>query len=117
MALSDKPIDRMVGYLEKMAPAAGVGKASYSPFGAAPTSGQTTGSTSTYFNNLNGAAPNGAAPNGASLNGAAFYGLPANEDVVTLEREAASIPDTIELVGSEIVPFHGGQTLGWRFVG
>ncbi len=50
----------------------------------------------------------------ASLHGPAFYGLPANEETVTLERVPFSVPDALELVGEEIVPFHAGQTLGWR---
>ncbi|EAQ29535.1 dihydroorotase [Erythrobacter sp. NAP1] len=53
----------------------------------------------------------------ASLHGPAFYGLPVNEDTVTLERAEVSVPDSLPLVGSEIVPWHGGQTIGWRFVG
>ncbi|MEL7190139.1 MAG: dihydroorotase [Pseudomonadota bacterium] len=53
----------------------------------------------------------------ASLHGPAFYDLPVNEDMVTLERVENSIPDEVSLAGSSIVPWHGGQTLGWRFVG
>ncbi|MEM1053647.1 MAG: dihydroorotase [Pseudomonadota bacterium] len=53
----------------------------------------------------------------ASLNGPAFYGLPVNEDEVTLERAQVEVPEELELAGSTIVPWHGGQTIGWRFVG
>lgn len=53
----------------------------------------------------------------ASLNGPAFYGLPVNDDEVTLERGEMSVPETLPLVGSEIVPWHSGQTLGWTFAG
>ncbi|MEE4288403.1 MAG: dihydroorotase [Erythrobacter sp.] len=53
----------------------------------------------------------------ASLNGPAFYGLPANEETVTLERTALDVPGELPLAGQTIVPWHGGQTLGWRFVG
>lgn len=49
----------------------------------------------------------------ASINGARFYGLCANEESVTLERVEIDVPD--ELDG--LVPFHAGETLGWRFVG
>ncbi|KWV90586.1 dihydroorotase [Erythrobacter sp. YT30] len=53
----------------------------------------------------------------ASLYGPAFYGLPVNEDSVTLERAESPVPDELALAGSTIVPWHGGQTLGWRFRG
>lgn len=53
----------------------------------------------------------------ASLNGPAFYGLPVNEETVTLERVEMDVPDELPLAGSTIVPWHGGSTLGWRFVG
>ena len=46
----------------------------------------------------------------ASEHGPRFYGLPLNEDRVTLERIDHVIPD--EVVG--VVPFHAGETLGWR---
>jgi dihydroorotase len=49
----------------------------------------------------------------ASENGARFYGLPLNEDSVTLERVEVSVPDRL---GGDIVPFLAGQTIGWRFV-
>lgn len=50
----------------------------------------------------------------ASLNGPAFYGLPANKETVTLTRAQISVPESLPLAGEEIVPWHGGQTLGWR---
>lgn len=53
----------------------------------------------------------------ASLNGPQFYGLPVNEDSVTLERIGNRVPDELELAGSTIVPWHGGLTIGWRFLG
>ncbi len=52
----------------------------------------------------------------SSLHGPAFYGLPVNEETVTLERVPVSVPDALNMVGEEIVPFHAGQTLGWRMV-
>ncbi len=51
----------------------------------------------------------------ASLHGPAFYKLPVNEDEVTLERVDVAVPNELPLAGSTIVPWHGGQTLGWRF--
>jgi dihydroorotase len=53
----------------------------------------------------------------ASLHGPAFYGLPVNEDSVTLERAEVAVPACLHVTGEEIVPWHGGQTLGWKFLG
>lgn len=53
----------------------------------------------------------------ASLYGPAFYKLPVNEESVTLERAEAMVPAVLQVIGEDIVPFHGGTTLGWRFIG
>ena len=53
----------------------------------------------------------------ASLHGPAFYKLPVNEDEVTLERSELAVPPVLHVTGEEIVPWHGGQTLGWKFLG
>jgi dihydroorotase len=53
----------------------------------------------------------------ASVNGPRFYGLPLNEGTVTLERAEQQVPARIETDGIELVPFHAGETIGWRFVG
>ncbi len=53
----------------------------------------------------------------ASLHGPAFYGLPANEESVMFERTETAVPEELVLAGSAIVPWHGGQTLGWHFKG
>ena len=50
----------------------------------------------------------------ASLNGPRFYGLPLNEGTVTLERGTVAVPGTIDVNGTTLVPFHFGETLGWR---
>jgi dihydroorotase len=47
----------------------------------------------------------------ASEHGPRFYGLPLNEGTITLERAPAEVP--AEIAG--VVPFHAGETLGWRF--
>ena len=49
----------------------------------------------------------------ASEHGARFYGLPLNEGTVTLENAAVEVPS--EIAG--VVPFHAGETLGWRLAG
>lgn len=46
----------------------------------------------------------------ASVNGPRFYGLPLNEATITLEKSAITVPDEI----SGLVPFHAGETLGWK---
>lgn len=48
----------------------------------------------------------------ASEHGPNFYGLPLNDGTITLERGETSVPDKI----GEVVPFHAGETLGWRLV-
>lgn len=53
----------------------------------------------------------------ASLNGPAFYRLPVNQETVTLQRAANPVPDELPLVGETIVPWHAGQTLGWKLIG
>ena len=50
----------------------------------------------------------------ASLNGPRFYGLPVNEETVTLERADVAVPERIDANGTAIVPFHAATTLGWR---
>lgn len=53
----------------------------------------------------------------ASEFGPNFYGLPLNTGRVRLEQVARPVPDTMVEEGIEIVPFHAGQTLSWRFTG
>ena len=49
----------------------------------------------------------------ASENGPRFYGLSLNEGTVALERVASEVPQSI----GDLIPFHAGETLGWRFLG
>ena len=53
----------------------------------------------------------------ASENGPRFYGLPLNEERITLERVSQDVPARISAAETEIVPFHAGATLGWRLAG
>ncbi len=53
----------------------------------------------------------------ASENGPRFYGLPLNEGTVTLQRGAQEVPDQLLCSDIAVVPFHAGETLGWRLVG
>jgi dihydroorotase len=48
----------------------------------------------------------------ASENGPRFYGLPLNEGTITLERSPVTVPDMI----GDVVPFHAGETIGWKLV-
>ena len=52
----------------------------------------------------------------ASLHGPAFYGLPVNEDRVTLERVAHRVPDRIGDGDIALVPFQAGEMLRWRTI-
>lgn len=53
----------------------------------------------------------------ASEHGPRFYGLPLNEERIVLERATQTVPGRISAGGTEIVPFHAGASLGWRFAG
>jgi dihydroorotase len=50
----------------------------------------------------------------ASHHGPDFYRLPRNRDTVTLRRQEHIVPDSVEAVGTPVVPFHAGETLGWK---
>lgn len=50
----------------------------------------------------------------ASLNGPQFYGLPVNNDTVTLEKTDNPVPRTVDAEGTPVVPFHAGETLRWK---
>lgn len=52
----------------------------------------------------------------ASENGPAFYRLPLNQTKVTLERTAHAVPPALDAAGTQVVPFHAGETLTWRLV-
>ena len=43
-----------------------------------------------------------------------FYGLPLNNDFITLERQPTTVPDTLDAGDTTLVPFHAGETLAWR---
>lgn len=49
----------------------------------------------------------------ASLNGPRFYGLPVNQEKITLTRKDQIVPERITLTETDIIPFHAGETLGW----
>lgn len=51
----------------------------------------------------------------ASEHGPRFYGLPLNEETITLERKPNSVPDRLTLSDTDIIPFHAGEVLNWTF--
>jgi dihydroorotase len=52
----------------------------------------------------------------ASEHGRHFYGLPPNEGTVTLMKAPADVPARIAGAAGDLVPFHAGETVRWRFV-
>jgi len=52
----------------------------------------------------------------ASLNGPAFYDLPVNEGSVTLKRETWTIPPSVPMGETELVPLDAGQQLHWKML-
>ena len=53
----------------------------------------------------------------ASFYGADFYGLPRNEDSITLEKSAWEVPADYPLGDEVVVPMRAGERIGWRLVG
>lgn len=53
----------------------------------------------------------------ASFNGADFYGLPRNQDTITLVKEPWTMPDSLPLAGDKIVPLKAGETMRWALAG
>lgn len=49
----------------------------------------------------------------ASLNGPRFYGLPVNEEKITLRKTGWTVPDAVTTGGDTILPYHAGETLSW----
>ncbi len=52
-----------------------------------------------------------------SLNGPAFYGLPVDEDAITLERGERGADTLLSVGNEELLPFDTGKALGWRIAG
>ena len=52
----------------------------------------------------------------ASFFGADFYGLPRNQEKITLERATWRIPESYNFSGSHVVPFFAGEDLSWRLL-
>ena len=50
----------------------------------------------------------------ASHHGPDFYGLPRNENTITLERAEWTVPETYSFGAEQVVPLGAGEKLGWR---
>lgn len=50
----------------------------------------------------------------ASHHGPDFYGLPRNQDQVTLVREATAVPERYAFGDGELVPLRAGGSVAWR---
>jgi len=50
----------------------------------------------------------------ASVFGAGFYGLPVNQDRLTLVREDWTVPQRLKFGDDELVPLRAGETIPWK---
>ena len=50
----------------------------------------------------------------ASINGPAFYGLPTNENTITLVKQDWQVPASLDYAGDTIIPLAAGKTLHWK---
>lgn len=53
----------------------------------------------------------------ASFHGADFYGLPRNQQTITLIKESWTVPAELPLGAEVLVPLRAGEAVAWRFVG
>jgi dihydroorotase len=52
----------------------------------------------------------------ASEFGPRFYGLPLNDEMVTLEKAPIDVPLSVDANGTPVSPFHAGETIGWKLL-
>ena len=53
----------------------------------------------------------------ASVFGANFYGLPVNQDTITLQKQPWQVPETIAYDNDVLVPLRAGQPVQWQLLG
>ena len=53
----------------------------------------------------------------ASFYGSDFYGLPRNQDTVTLGKSAWDVPESLPFAGDELVPLRAGGRIAWKLRG
>lgn len=51
-----------------------------------------------------------------SHHGSDFYGLPRNEDSITLKKQPWTLPNSFDLGGAPLIPLLAGETLNWQVV-
>jgi dihydroorotase len=52
----------------------------------------------------------------ASFNGAAFYGLPRNDDSISLIKEQWDVPAQLEFAGDSLIPLRAGKSVAWKLL-
>lgn len=52
----------------------------------------------------------------SSIFGAGFYGLPVNQDTITLQKQSWQVPENIPYDSDVLVPLRAGQSVAWRLV-
>jgi dihydroorotase len=52
----------------------------------------------------------------SSFYGPDFYDLPRNTDTVTLQRETWTLPETVPLADSKLVPLNAGESINWKMI-
>ncbi len=52
----------------------------------------------------------------ASFHGADFYGLPRNDEYITLEKNPWRVPEAFRLDGDTLIPFRSNEVVNWRMV-
>ncbi|MFO6422350.1 dihydroorotase [Motilimonas sp. KMU-193] len=50
----------------------------------------------------------------ASFNGPDFYGLPRNQDTITLVKEEWQVPESMAFGSAKVVPIKAGDTISWQ---
>ncbi|EMR13418.1 dihydroorotase [Methylophaga lonarensis MPL] len=52
----------------------------------------------------------------ASFNGADFYGLPRNQDSITLTKQSWQVPESYPFAESALVPMRAGEHIHWKVI-
>jgi dihydroorotase len=52
----------------------------------------------------------------ASFHGAAFYGLPRNDDSISLKKERWNVPTQLEFAGDVLIPLRAGNSVTWKLL-
>ncbi|WP_448565230.1 dihydroorotase [Thalassotalea ganghwensis] len=50
----------------------------------------------------------------ASINGPTFYGLPINQDTITLTKKTWQVPQTLAFGADNVVPIRANETIQWQ---